>query len=183
MKVARQSLGLVPKRGADTSSRTDAFRLPRPVSVEVLLQIAARFESCVALRGDEPLHLVAVATGGDQLAAVVLTRFALRYPDTPAWLSTVSLAKPLNIIAPLIGTGGRRPRTIVIDNAINTGRTIHEVLKLLEQKSIIVDLVVKLVDYRDALEAGVADYIGLEHDVPIKSLYTVDEIYPVADPV
>ena len=176
-------LEMVAKGGAGLPGRPASFRLPRPTSSEILLQIIERFEERVSLQSTEPLHLIGVATGGDQIASAVATRFALVCPHTPVWLSSINLMKPLNIVAPLTSVNGQRPRTIVFDNAVTTGHTMHEVLKLLEGKSVTVDLIVKLIDYRDGLETGATQFLELEHHVPIASLFTVDEILPVTDPL
>lgn len=180
--VFGQSLGLVLKADSDLVVRQAAFRLPRPTPVATLMRIAERFEERLSLGDAGSIHLIGVATGGDQVVAAVSARLALRNPPVPVWLSTINVGKPLNIVASLDAANGERPQTIVFDNAITTGHTMRQVLKLLKGKDVSVDCVVKLVNYRDDLEREATRSLEFDHQVSIVSLFDVGEIGNIADP-
>lgn len=179
--AARRTIEMVRRETTSLAARPNAFRLPRPVPATTLLAIASRFEEVAAVHVRDSLHLVGVATGGEQIAAAVATRLKLIHPYMNLWVSSINLNKPVNIIGAIAGCPPGT-RTIVIDNSITTGKTIHEVLKLLAAKRVRTDLVVKLVEYGDSLEATTNRYIESEHQVCIASLFRVDEVRTTRDP-
>lgn len=164
-----------------SSPRENSFRLPRPLPVDTLLQIVLRFKERLPFLVGQPLHIIGVASGGDQVATAIAIYLKEQYPQTPIWLSSVNLKKPINIIrSPAVKEG--KLHTIVIDNSIVTGRTMESVLDLLKEKQVKAGRVVQLVKYGDRLSVEVEKVLKRTYGVEIERLFDIEEIEVCNDP-
>ena len=159
-------------------TRANRIYFPRPLEVRPLLALARRFDQTILDTADQPLHIIAIADTGTPLATAIATHCAQMRPGIEVWLSIVNARAPENTISsPTPSTFGRL-RTIVIDNAINTGATMEKVLTILRNKKIPVDTIVKMIDYGDAEECRVNDSIKRTFGLDVKSIFTYDEVGP-----
>jgi orotate phosphoribosyltransferase len=141
-----------------------------------LLALARRFNQTILDVADQPLHIIGVADTGTPLAAAIATHCAEMRPGVEVWLSIINAKAPKNTISRPTPTTFGKLRTIVVDNAINSGHTMEQVLTILRDEKIQVDLVVKMIDYQDNEEHRVNNEIKRQFGLEVKSLFTYDEV-------
>jgi len=141
-----------------------------------MLALAQRFNQTILAAADTPLHIIGVADTGTPIAAAIATHCAQMRPGIEVWLSIINTRAPENIIHSPEPTTFGKLRTIVVDNAINTGSTMLQVLEILRTKNIPVDLVVKMIDYQDEDERQINLKIKNAFGVEVKSLFTYEEV-------
>jgi orotate phosphoribosyltransferase len=140
------------------------------------LALARRFDQTILETADQPLHIIAIADTGTPLATAIATHCAQMRPGIEVWLSIINARAAENVISCPTPTTFGTLRTIVIDNAINTGTTVERVLTILREKKISVDVVVKMIDYQDDEEIQVNEKIRQAFGVEVKSIFTYDEV-------
>lgn len=136
-------------RYTNPMSRPNKIMFPRPMEARPLLALAQRFNQTILDAADQPLHIIGVTDTGTPIAAAIATHCAQMRPGIEVWLSIINVNAPKNTIhSPQPSTFGKL-KTIVVDNAINTGLTMRRALQILAEKPIPVDMVVKMIDYQD----------------------------------
>lgn len=157
-------------------TRLNRIFFPRPMEVRPLLALARRFDQTILNTADQPLHIIGIADTGTPLATAIATHCAQMRPGIEVWLSIINARAPVNAISSPTPTTFGKLRTIVVDNAINTGTTVEQVLTILQDKRIAVDVVVKMIDYQDSEERRVNAKIKKAFGVEVKSIFTYDEV-------
>ena len=157
-------------------TRKNKLFFPRPLEARPLLALARRFDQTILEAADRPLHIIGVADTGVPLATAIVTHCTQMRPGIEVWLSIINARSPENTISnPVPSTFGKL-QTIVVDNAVNSGDTMVKVLKILQQKQVSVDSVVKIIDYQDEEEEQINTLIKERSGIEVKSLFTYDEV-------
>jgi orotate phosphoribosyltransferase len=163
--------------GPQLGARGYAFRLSRPISADFLNNVAITFSHLIE-NPARPLHLIAIANSGVPLATAILMHRYIKREQPSDWLSVVDP----NRLERIAEISSRQATALLIDNSINSGKTLINILHKLHANGLQVSTLVKLVDYEDAFEDG--DRRALRDNVGVMtlSLYTKTSIVESCDP-
>jgi hypothetical protein len=175
----KERLGLVAEYSDDMAA-VERYRLPRVMPGNTLRLISQRLLYLCDVRPEYATHYVAIASSGNSIAAGAAFFQEMIQPFAMTYYSTINLAKANNLIfSP--DTDETPLRTILVDNSIKTGDTVHSALSLLATRDVSVDTVVSVVRYGTEQEAGVVHSIENEHRAGVVFLFDVSEVDAVAD--
>ena len=162
--------------GPHLGPRGYAFRLSRPIAASFLNSVAVAFNRTIE-SSSQSLHLIAIANSGVPLATAILMYRLAKLNHPQDWLSIADPGR-LEQISDIFP---RPAQSLMIDNSINSGRTLLNILYKLRANNLQVSTLVKLVDYEDALEKEESQSLRDEFGVMTLSLFTKTVIIESCD--
>jgi len=119
--------------------------------------------------------LIAIAKSGYPMTVAAALQIRQAFPDLQVYVSGVDPYALLNTFDDVPPCSSIL--TIMVDNAVKTGQTAVQSMKVAAACGIEVNRFIKLIDYSDRVEQESTAYIRSAFpSISISSLYTADEI-------